>query len=98
MNTVNPGNFKNLNMSENSSSFSRRKFVAAVAAAGAAPQPARPSRGPSVAGAQHGGQLRDEHELAELRRRIHDVIPVTDGTQEIKYLPVGDVGSTKIIR
>ena len=29
--------------------------------------------------AQHHGQLRDEHELAVLRRRVHDVVPEPDG-------------------
>ena len=30
-------------------------------------------------GVQHGGQLHHQHQLAELRRRIHDVVSLADG-------------------
>ncbi len=54
--------------------------VPARAAAGrAAAQPDERRRGAAGAGVQHGGQLRDEHELAELRRRVDDEPSDADG-------------------
>ena len=52
----------------------------APASAGvAAAQPDRCGRGFADDRVQHGGQLRDEHELAELRRRVDDEPPDADG-------------------
>ena len=55
----------------------------------AAPQPHRRrggARGPLV---QHRGQLRDQHELAELRRREDDELPHPDGRADRAELRVG---------
>ena len=45
----------------------------------AAAQPARHGRREPAPGVQHGGQLRDQYELAELRRRVDDELPLADG-------------------
>ena len=38
---------------------------------------------------QHGGQLHHQHQLAELRRRRHDVVPHADARPDAPELPVG---------
>ena len=38
---------------------------------------------------QHGGQLHHQHQLAELRRREHDVVPHADARPHAPELPVG---------
>ncbi len=38
---------------------------------------------------QHGGQLHHQHQLAELRRRKHDVLPHADARPDAPELPVG---------
>ena len=48
-------------------------------AAPAAAQPAAPRSRERAPRLQHGGQLHDEHELAELRRGVHHVVPLPDG-------------------
>ena len=41
---------------------------------------------------QHGDQLHHQHELAELRRRGHDVVPHADARPDASKLPVGGDG------
>ena len=55
----------------------------------AAVQPHRRRRGARGALVQHRGQLRDQHELAELRRREHDELPHADGGAGGAELRVG---------
>ena len=38
---------------------------------------------------QHGGELHHQHQLAELRRRKHDVLPRADARPDAPELPVG---------
>ena len=42
-------------------------------------QPRQPRRRPVAHRVEHGDQLRHQHELAVLRRRVHDVVPDPDG-------------------
>ena len=42
--------------------------------------------------AQHDGELRHEHQLAVLRRRVHDVVPVADGRPRGAELRLGRGG------
>jgi len=64
------------------------------APAGLAPaQPHRRRRGARGALVQHRGQLRDQHELAELRRREHDELPHADGGAGRAELRVGRGGA-----
>jgi len=58
-------------------------------AGGAAVQPGRPvgpGRGPLV---QHRGELHHQYQLAELRRREHDVLPLADARPHPPELPLG---------
>ena len=61
----------------------RRLLGAALrdpAAPGASvPEPGPPEGRLAAHRDEHDGQLRHEHELAVLRRRVHDVVPVADG-------------------
>ena len=43
------------------------------------PEPGRPAGGAVAHRAEHDRELRHEHELAVLRRRVHDVVPDPDG-------------------
>ena len=62
----------------------------AAAAAGApVPEPGRAARRPAAHRAQHDGELRHEHELAVLRRRVHDVVPDPDGRAARAELRLG---------
>ncbi len=73
---------------------SARSFFALLyadpAAAGApVPEPG-PSEGRAGAHlAEHGGQLHHQHELAVLRRRVHDVVPDPDGRARGAELRLG---------
>ena len=55
-------------------------------AAPAAAQPAAPRPRERAPRLQHGGQLHHEHELAELRRGVHDVVPLPDGRPRLPQL------------
>ena len=53
------------------------------------PQPRRPARRPLAHLAEHHRELRHEHELAVLRRRVHDVVPEPDGRARRAELRLG---------
>ena len=57
----------------------RPPLRAAARAGPPVPQSRQARRCPVPHLAEHGGQLRHEHELAVLRRRVHDVVPHPDG-------------------
>ena len=61
----------------------RRLLGAALrhpASAGApVPEPRPPARGAAAHRAEHDRELHHEHQLAVLRRRVHDVVPEPDG-------------------
>ena len=54
-----------------------------------AAQPGRPRRRQPVGRDEHDRQLRHEHELAVLRRRVHDVVPEPDGRARGAELRLG---------
>ena len=68
----------------------RRPALPAAAPAGApAAEPGRP-RGRELVGLdEHDRELRHEHELAVLRRRVHDVVPEPDGRARGAELRLG---------
>ena len=69
--------------------FSVVLYACSSAPGASLPQPGQP-QGRSVAHlAEHGGELRHEHELAVLRRRVHDVVPVADGRPRGAELRLG---------
>ena len=58
-------------------------------AGGAAVQSGRAVGGRRGSVVQHGGQLHHQHQLAELRRRKHDVLSRADARPDAPELPVG---------
>ena len=73
--------------------FHRRRLPAALRAdapaGGAAAQSGRPVGGARRSRLQHRRQLRHQHQLAELRRRKHDVLPRADARPDGAELRVG---------
>ena len=57
-------------------------------AGGAAAQSGRAIGGRAGSLVQYGGQLRHQHQLAELRRRKHDVLPRADARPDAPELPL----------
>ena len=76
----------------------RRLHLRHLAAAGHAPLSTRSSmacptrRRSPASGVQHGRELHDQHQLAELRRRKHDVVFLADGGAGVAQLLVGGGG------
>ena len=67
----------------------RRSLLPPAPAGRAAAEPDRRRRGPAHARVQHRRQLRHEHELAELRRRVDDEPPDADGGADGAELRLG---------
>ena len=72
--------------------FTRPPLCDPAAPGPSVPEPGSPEGRRAAHRGQHDGELRHEHELAVLRRRVHDVVPDADGRPRRPELRLGSGG------